>query len=141
VCQLKTQPQQDSIYVPIESTQEIITQRYEKFLKEMQENNAHIANGLNRFVEKYNKHLVRKSAKLQKQNDKKNLGINKSVSESPTKIYHSVSSMVLSCDDSLPNPRNIILEKLAPPKRLVTLVPDQNIMAEIRNTRQDSGTS
>lgn len=67
VTRCKSEQENTSIYVPVESTPEIITQRYEKLLKEMQEQNWHVLRNLQRYHEQYQRYAERKRSRAQKQ--------------------------------------------------------------------------
>ncbi|CAD8054396.1 unnamed protein product [Paramecium sonneborni] len=44
-----------SVYIPVESTVEIITQRYEKLIKELMDQNFHVQKSVNRYYEQHKK--------------------------------------------------------------------------------------
>ncbi|CAD8047201.1 unnamed protein product [Paramecium sonneborni] len=48
-----------SVYIPIESTLEIITQRYEKLIKEIMDQNYHVQKSVNRYYEQYKKYKMK----------------------------------------------------------------------------------
>ncbi|CAK60504.1 unnamed protein product (macronuclear) [Paramecium tetraurelia] len=48
-----------SVYVPVESTVEIITQRYEKLIKELMDQNSHVQKSVNRYYEQYKRYKLK----------------------------------------------------------------------------------
>ncbi|CAD8138670.1 unnamed protein product [Paramecium pentaurelia] len=48
-----------SVYIPVESTVEIITQRFEKMIKELMDQNSHIQKSVNRYYEQHKKYKIK----------------------------------------------------------------------------------
>ncbi|CAD8044150.1 unnamed protein product [Paramecium primaurelia] len=48
-----------SVYIPVESTLEIITQRYEKLLKEIMDQNYHVQKSVNKYYDQYKKYKMK----------------------------------------------------------------------------------
>ncbi|CAD8136197.1 unnamed protein product [Paramecium octaurelia] len=48
-----------SVYIPVESTVEIITQRYEKMIKELMDQNSHVQKSVNRYYEQHKRYRIK----------------------------------------------------------------------------------
>ncbi|CAD8076665.1 unnamed protein product [Paramecium sonneborni] len=52
-----------SLYIPVESTVEIITQRYEKLIKELMDQNIHVQKSINRYYEQHKRFKMKSLSK------------------------------------------------------------------------------